>query len=152
MKNKNLLTYLVIFSIIMVFSIILINAQIKDNTNKETGPSYLKTITLNELEQLIEDKETFILFIGSTECGACKLFTPNLEAVLTKYKIKINYIAHNKLDNEERSNFQHLIQFDSYPTVVFFENGIENSTINRIVGAAPQNKIIEKLKDNGYIE
>jgi hypothetical protein len=75
-----------------------------------------------------------------------------LEAVLTKYKIKINYIAHNKLDNEERSNFQHLIQFDSYPTVVFFENGIENSTINRIVGAAPQNKIIEKLKDNGYIE
>lgn len=151
MKNKNLLTYLVIFSIIMVFSIILINAQIDDDTNK-TDTSFITTITFSEFEQLIEDKETFILFIGSTECGACKLFTPNLEAVLTKYKIKINYIAHNKLDNEERSNFQHLIQFDRYPTVVFFENGIENSTINRIVGAAPQNKIIEKLKDNGYIE
>ena len=104
MKNKNLLTYLVIFSIIMVFSIILINAQIDDDTNK-TDTSFITTITFSEFEQLIEDKETFILFIGSTECGACKLFTPNLEAVLTKYKIKINYIAHNKLDNEEEVIF-----------------------------------------------
>ena len=42
---------------------------------------YLKEISYNEYNKLIENKESFILEVMSAECSACKNFKPKLEEV-----------------------------------------------------------------------
>ncbi len=156
MKNKKLLNYVLAFSIFMVFLILFINSQLKQNNNEETTNNntteYLTTITYNDLDKLIKDKEDFILFVGKASCPACQQFTPNFKAVLNKYKINANYLNLESLTNEELEAFDSFIKVANIPTVAFIYDGVEVSVVNRITGAVSQNEIIAKLRDNDYIK
>lgn len=113
----------------------------------------LEEINYKNFKSLIDNKETFILYIGSSECHNCSEFTPKFEKVLDKYKIRnVKKVEIDKFSDEDRSEFNKLINVSGTPTVAFITNGEEESMSNRINGNVDEDKIISRLKSNGYIK
>ena len=56
------------------------------------------------------------------------------------------------LTEDERAAFLKIAHFDGTPTTVFFIDGEEKSAVSRINGDASTEKIIKKLKSNGFIK
>lgn len=114
--------------------------------------SNIKEITLKELKQKIENKETFPLFVGNEGCSHCISYKPILESVAKDYDITIYHLDNSKLKDKDYSEFKRIINISGTPTVAFIENGEEETTLNRIVGEATYDATIKRFKSNGYIK
>lgn len=135
----------IIISCIIVFVIIL---SILYYVNVKEGQ--LIELTYNELVEKINNKDNFVMCISRTTCSHCADYKPKLKEVAKENNIDIYYIDIDKYNEEEFSN---LISFDgSTPTTIFIKNGDEETTSNRINGDVSKNKIIQKLKSNGFLK
>ena len=131
------------FLLIGIFIIFLTGCGNSTNTITE--------IDYSELENLIENKESFILEIVQTGCSHCEEFSPRFTAVLKTNDLTAYSLNLYNLTEEEREKFSELTtSVTGTPTVLFFEDGKETS--NRINGAVDNEKIEEHLKDAGYIK
>lgn len=129
------------FLIIGLFMIFITGCN---NTNTITEINY------SDLEEMIDNKESFILEIVQTGCSHCQEFSPRFKAVLKTNDIEAYSLNLYNLTEEESEKFDELTTISGTPTVLFFEDGKETS--NRIYGAVNNEKIEEHLKDGGYIE
>lgn len=115
--------------------------------------SNLIEINYNELKEKIDNKEDFVLCISRTTCTHCQDYKPKLKKVGYKYKIYIYYIDVDLLSDDDLNKFKTSVSFDgSTPITVFFKNGEEKTTATRIEGDVSEEKIISKLKTNGFIK
>lgn len=138
--NNKIILFCIIFFIIILLILFYINM------NK----GELVELTYDELVEKINNKDDFVMCISRTTCSHCADYKPKLKEVAEENNIDIYYIDVDKYDEEEFSN---LISFDgSTPITIFIKNGDEETTSNRINGDVSKNKIIEKLKSNGYIK
>ncbi|MGN0973881.1 MAG: thioredoxin domain-containing protein [Bacilli bacterium] len=117
-----------------------------------TGCSSLKTISLDELKEKLDNKESFILEVIQTDCSHCKEFSPRFKKVLKDNNLTAYQIDTQKLSENEKKEFDSIIYVSGTPTVVFIKDGEEKATHYRISGAVSNDKIIEKLKKAGYIK
>ncbi|MDD3392869.1 MAG: thioredoxin family protein [Bacilli bacterium] len=109
-------------------------------------------ITLDDYKQMIENKETFIFYIGSHNCSHCKLYSVKINDVIEEYQVKVYYLDIADMSDDELSDFQSLVTYSGTPTTIFVSEGKELTTYNRISGNQSKSVIIEKFKLNGYIE
>ena len=123
------------------------------------GKGSVEEITLDEYEQMMKNKKSFILFVGSKTCSHCAEFKITLERVIENYNIDFKYIDISNFNDDERKSFSSEIRFDGTPTTVFVEEGKDNSCrlmscddTKRIEGAQNYEKVVEILKSNGYIK
>lgn len=114
--------------------------------------SNLEKISYKEYMTLINNKETFILEVMRNDCSACTSLKPRLEEVAKEYNIEIKYIDTSSLNEDEYNKFSDMVYVKGTPTIIFYENGEEQSMATRIVGAVPKDKLITKFKDMGYIK
>lgn len=112
----------------------------------------IKNISYQELEDMIENKETFMLEIIQTGCSACEDFTPRFNTILKENNLTAYSINYTNLSDEDRNSFENIIHINSTPTVIFFDEGVEESVSFRIIGAISDEKIIQKLKTHDYIK
>ena len=56
------------------------------------------------------------------------------------------------LSEEERTQFKEYFSYDATPTTIFVKDGVEATSANRINGNVSEEKIISKLKSNGFID
>ncbi len=108
-------------------------------------------LTFTELVEKLNNEESFILQITNDGCSACETFYPRFEEIinendLTSYKINLAQLG------DDTNEFNKLFNIQGTPTVIFIENGEENSTYDRIYGAVDNDKIIEKLTKQEYIK
>ena len=130
------------FLLIGLFIVILTGCN---NSNTITEINYSK------LEDMIDNKDSFILEIVQTGCSHCEEFSPRFKAVLKTNNLKAYSLNLYNLNNEEREKFSKLTtNVTGTPTVLFFKDG--NETSIKINGAVSNEKIEERLKDAGYIE
>ena len=116
-----------------------------------TGCSSSKVITdidYSKLEEMIDNKESFILEVVQTGCSHCEEFSPRFKAVLkTNDEEAYSLNLYNMID-EERKKFNELTtSVSGTPTVLYFEDGKETS--HKINGAVSNEKIeefLEKIK------
>ena len=109
-------------------------------------------VSYDELMKMIKDKESFVLVIGSETCSACESYKPTMEAIITKYNIKVDYINVYRLSQEQKAELIKHAYYSNTPTTVYFEKGVATETHNRLVGAVSYDKLLESLKKNGYIK
>lgn len=109
-------------------------------------------ITYSQFQEKIKNKESFILFVGSSTCSACDRYKVTLNEIIEDYQVKIYYIDISKFDVTQQSEFLTVINFNSTPTTVFITDGEEKTVYNRIVGALSYSKIEAKLEKAGYIK
>ena len=114
--------------------------------------SYVKEISYNEYEELIKNKETFILEVMRTDCSACIKFSPKLKEVANKYKIEVKYINTDNITEEEYEKLEEKTGITGTPTVIFYNDGKEITKSTRINGSVSVDKIISKFKASGFIK
>ncbi|MDD4547845.1 MAG: thioredoxin family protein [Bacilli bacterium] len=122
-----------------------------------TGCLYKKPyveINYEDFKEKIENKESFIFYIGATGCQYCEKYEKTLKRVVDKYDVEVFYIdtAEGKLTDDEKKGFEELVTFSGTPTTVFVREGEVQSKYNRIEGSVTSDKIIEAFERNGYIK
>ena len=134
--------FLKFICLLILFSIILTGCKNK----------HIIEISLDDLKDKIENKETFALYVGNESCSHCISYTPTLKEVLNEYDIDIYHLDNSKLSENENADMTQLINISGTPTIAFFIDGEEESTLDRIVGETSKETTIEKFKINGYIK
>jgi len=134
-----------IITMLFIFLILIVGCGKKNDT-------YLEEISYSKFKEMLENKETFFFEIVQTGCSYCKAFTPKLEEVLEENKIKGYQLNTSNMSQEEYDEFDKMFEIDGTPTTIFIEKGKEASKMERITENVSKNKIISKLKANGYIK
>lgn len=122
------------------------------------GNKTYEEIDYDTFLEKIENKDNFILFIGSETCQHCALYKSKVNKIIQNYNIMIYYIDINKFSDEQENKFKTYINFSSTPTTVFIENGEEkhdksgNVSIYRINGNLDYDKVVDKIKKAGFIK
>jgi len=139
-----------VFILVVVCLVILVGAFIADRI---LGKSYLNEIEYDEIIEKIENKEDFVLLISQTTCSHCANYKPKLKDVANEYKLNVYYIDVDLLEEEEYNNLNSYLSFKTAgtPVTLFLLNGEEKTVANRIKGDSSKDKIIKKLKSNGFI-
>lgn len=153
MKNflKNKMLFLIIIGVILLGIFLVYYFATKEDINNDTkNPSNLVYINLNDLKNKINNQESFMLVVIQTGCPHCEQYIPILNEALNNYDFKANVINLSEL-KDDLAEFKSLINISGTPTSIFFKNGVETTSLNRLVGSASQSTIIERLKSLGYI-
>ena len=147
--------------LLLITTTLLTACDKKDDDNKKEESEYLISLTLDELEEKVANKDSFILVITATDCSHCKEYKPILKNVLEEYKITAyefdqQTLAHQEGDNlvydqELLGRLKVIANVSGTPTTIFIKDGEETSTTNRIIGSAKREKIITRFKTMGYI-
>ena len=131
--------------ILVCFTLLLVGCSSKKKTYIE--------IDYNGLEEKINNKDDFILVIGSSQCTNCASYKITMTDIVKKYKIDVYYIDIYQLSDNELAKVNNKFSFSGTPVTVFIENGEEKDPqFNRIDGAKDYDYVVEKLKKNKYIE
>lgn len=115
-----------------------------------SNPKYTE-ISVTQFQEKLDAKESFILVIGSDTCSACKSYEPTMQKVMKDTNLDIFYINLHVLSDEDYSKIYSSYVVTSTPTTLFFKDGVETSTYDRIVGAVDYDEVIKKLEKLGYI-
>ena len=114
------------------------------------GEKYTTTnpISYEEYKEKIDNKESFALLIWRTGCVHCETFEPKLDAVISKYNVKVYSLDISDLSDTEYQKLKNKTFVSGTPTTVIFEKG---KTKDKIVGDKDEEYIIKLFKNNGYI-
>lgn len=115
-----------------------------------SNPKYTE-LSCDDLFTKLENKDTFVLVFGSDTCSACKSYEPTMQKVMKDTNLEIFYINLHVLSDEDYSKIYSSYVVTSTPTTLFFKDGVETSTYDRIVGAVDYDEVIKKLEKLGYI-
>ena len=139
-KYKWLIAFIAVIIALIVVAIVF----------SEDEGKYIKYISLNEVVDKIDNKDSFILYIKQTDCEHCKSFTPNFISVLSQNNIKAYSLNISNLSEEENTTYSELFDVEGTPTVLFFDKG--NESLIRIEGEQTKAKIKSKIEAAGFIK
>ena len=128
-------------------------------TGCNKNDSYLKDLSFKELNNKLNNKEEFFFVVTQDGCSHCENFIPILEETLNKNKVIGYNLNMTKLSDKEKEEFDKVFveilppdESFGTPTTIFIKDGKESSIMQRIEGEASEEKIEQKLKNNGYIK
>lgn len=139
MKNKKILV------IVMAFMIMLITG---------CGNKGYKEISYNKLKEMVNNKETFALFIGKESCSSCTTFKGVLNNLYAKEYAKeatIYYIDTDKLSDDEFREFNATYSYSGTPTVTIIVEG-KFTPINSVTGSNGYNDMVDLMKSKGLLK
>ena len=111
--------------------------------------SKLSKINLDELNQKITNKETFIVYFASNNDN---LLEKKLNEVLEENNLEGYKVDINKISEEEKNKLQVTIDY-SDPSIVFVINGTDPSILSHIDNEDTSKKeIVLRLKDMNFIK
>ena len=139
-KYKWLIAFIAVIIALIVVAIVF----------SEDEGKYIKDISLNEVVDKIDNKDSFILYIKQTDCEHCKSFTPNFISVLSQNNIKAYSLNISNLSEEENTTYSELFDVEGTPTVLFFDKG--NESLIRIEGEQTKAKIKSKIEAAVFIK
>lgn len=144
MKKGNKVFIISIILLILILVILIINFL---NTPKK---GEFREITYTEIEEKLENKESFVLVISQSTCSHCATYKPKVEIIAEDYGVDFYYIDIDLEKNKEEL----LRKFNlsgATPTTLFFKEGKETSMLNRLEGDLPEKTVIKKLTEMGFI-
>ncbi len=144
--KKNWYLYLIIVLVIGFGAFLVYKFAFSENT----AQTKLINIKVSDLETKIANKETFILVISQTGCSHCEQYLPELDRTLKELNIEANVLNITNLNTDEKITLSKYANFSGTPTTLFFTEGEEKTSLNRIIGYASKAKIKERLASLGY--
>ena len=138
-----------IIILVIICLVVLVGAFVAD---KILSKNYLVEIKYNKVVEKLENKDSFVLLLSQTTCSHCMEFKPKLASVAKDYKVTIYYLEVDLLKDKQRDELKKYFNYSGTPTTVFISDGEEKTAANRINGDVSEEKIISKLKNNGFIK
>lgn len=109
-------------------------------------------IDFETFETLLDKKESFVLVIGSSQCGHCADYEITMDEIINEYGLDIKYINVFNLSEKEKSKLDAKTHYNyATPTTVFFEEGKLDNT-STIRGNQKKENVVKKLTKKGYIK
>ena len=135
--------------LVIICLVILIGAFV---TDRVLSKDYLIELKYDEVMEKVNNKESFVLLFSQTTCSHCAQYKPKLSQVAKDYKINIYYLEVDLLKDKQEKELKKHFSYNSTPVTLFITDGDEVTAATRIVGDVAKDKIISKLKSNGYIK
>lgn len=134
----------------VVALVFLIGALVAD---KIVSKNYFNEITYQEIISKMNNKDSFVLCISQTTCNHCMSYKPKLEKIANKYHVDTYYIDVDLLNETDRKELSKYISISGgTPSTIFIKEGTEKTAANRINGDVSTTKIVQKLKQHGFIK
>ena len=111
----------------------------------------LINIDYDGLATKIRERESFVLYVGSSECSHCAEFKPVLEKAINKYKLDVYYIDMAELSAAKYQAVMKKIDGRGTPTLVYIEKG-KTKTSPRIEGESEYDTVVEFFQDLGLVK
>ena len=108
-------------------------------------------IDYDAFQTKLDNKEKFILVIGSSTCSNCVTFKGTVESTETSKPVQMYYIYIDSLSDEDYAKLYSKYAVNSTPTTIFFDSGVETSTYDRIVGRVSSTELKTYLEKHGYL-
>ena len=145
-KNENKINLIIILVVILLVGGVAL-FLLKDNFKT----NYVTSISIDELKEKIDNKESFILVFTQDTCSHCKAYLPTLTKIGKEYNLTFYDLSTTNLSDEDKNYVRSIANYTGTPTTIFIENGEEKNTTTRIEGNVSESRVIEKLKAMGYI-
>ncbi len=120
MNSKKVLILLSLLIIIVAFTAYLTTLA---QTDYQIAVNRLQNISLETVEQKIQDQESFYLYTGRKSCPYCQEFAPKLAKAVDKTKITVYYLDSEHIDKTSWNNFKTTVGFKTIPNLTYFTNG-----------------------------
>lgn len=146
-KKKNIILGVLVVILVVLICTLAIIIGIKNSKSYQS----IEEINLTTLKDKLNNKDKFVLVVTQTGCSHCTAYLPVLEEIGEEYRLKFYDINITNLADEEKTEFNSLVRISGTPTTIFYTDGEEQSTSTRLVGEKTKNKIITRLKSEGYI-
>ena len=147
MKNVKIIAV----SILAVLAIGAVFLKVANDNKKSDKKGAVVMIKMDELKKKIENKDDFVLVITQEGCIHCKNYAPTIKKVANKYGINIYDLNLTDLTKTEYKELATIANSSGTPTTIFFKDGEETSTLDRLNGAVSTSKLVSRLKKLGYI-
>lgn len=106
----------------------------------------LINISYDDLSEKIRNKESFVLYVGSSECSHCAEFKPILEKVVNKYNLDVYYINMANISAAKYNAVMKKVDGKGTPITVYIKDGKTESS-PRIEGESDYETIVEFFKE-----
>lgn len=102
----------------------------------------------------IENKESFVLYIGSTECAACQLFAPVYTEFAeaqgdSVYSLEVITETGKRKDDFEKLQTDYIGRLEVTPTILFIKDGV---VVEKTQGALKLSELENTAKRFGFIK
>ena len=149
-KKKNIILGVLVCVLVILVCTLLFVLGKKYNPSKGDYKSVIN-IDLAGFKEKVANKEKFVLVVTQTGCSHCLAYLPVLEEIGEEYKLTFYDINMTDLSDQDKIEFNKLVRISGTPTTIFYTDGEEQSTTTRLVGEKTKEKIISRLKSEGYI-
>lgn len=146
MKKKTYLIILIILLILLFVSLGVLYIRKKEEEN-----TLVYEINMQQLEEKINNKDTFILVMTQTGCVHCQRYLPTIKKVSREYGVTFYVLNRAKLSKEEYNRLNDIANISGTPSTIFIVDGEEKTTLNRLTGSIEKSRLVEKLISEGYI-
>ncbi len=126
------------------------NSVFGENPKEKYQIDFLEELTINQVREKIERKDSFLLLSSRNFCETCERYLPNLKEMMELYDLKIYYIDREIID-EKSKDYEYLKQMDERlqkhlgytPYLMYFKNGLLDQ---ELVGKKEKNELEEFIK------
>ena len=146
MKKKTYLIILIILLILLFVSLGVLYIRKKEEEN-----TLVYEINMQQLEEKINNKDTFILVMTQTGCVHCQSYLPTIKKVSREYGVTFYVLNRAKLSKEEYNRLKEIANISGTPVTIFIVDGEEKTVLNRLTGSIEKSRLVEKLISEGYI-
>lgn len=114
--------------------------------------SYLKSINLKKLNSMLDNKESFILYL-TNEIDEGMTLKNTLIQVAKENELKTYFINTEKLSDEELEKLKEKFTFEDTNIILFINEGVEKTVLSRIDDTfISKDKLEEEFKIQGYLK
>ena len=120
--------------------------------NKKFSKGEVVTAYADEVLEKLENKESFIVYVGYDDCQSCKEFKPILNQLIENYDITIYYLPTDDKQTEDQLNeiqYNYFYRMYWTPTTYIVEDGEVISIKEQLI---EYEELVEWLKEYGKIE
>lgn len=97
------------------------------------------TLNNGDFDKFYKDNKVALIDVWAPWCGPCRMVSPVVERLATKYEGKVGF---GKLNSDDNMEIAQKLGIMSIPTLLIYKEG---KLVDRIVGAYPQEIIEEHL-------
>lgn len=138
--------------IVVVVSVLIIGVFVvlSMGNNENTAPknySNVVTITVDELNEKLENNESFFLLYGRNTCPNCVNLKPKINEVAVENDIEVYYLDTDENDTEKTSEIAKEFGISSVPYFIIVIDG-EDKYGNALVGDQPTSKVSSYIDTN----
>ena len=120
--------------------------------NKKFSKGEVVTAYADEVLEKLENKESFIVYVGYDDCQSCKEFKPILNQLNENYDITIYYLPTDDKQTEDQLNeiqYNYFYRMYWTPTTYIVEDGEVIAIKEQLI---EYEELVEWLKEYGKIE